>query len=221
MLHFAKACVPTRKKLVIAVTAGVLTSALCYWVLPPAPFASIPMPECMNGFRVVFSPTMRYLAFTEFAPEDDKCKLTKITIWDVSSRAPLCSFPVHNEFANTVGSTYRQAFTHDETTFVEIVDDEARLRDSKSGIIKSTKALPQSAFGIEADETNKHGALLWDANGRLLYLTRKGSEKWSLSDLVTDEEILSLTLPAGLTYFSPTNFLVRCFSRAAPIRGLG
>src|SRR5437867_8195130 len=115
-----------RKATRFALLVGLLTAAACWWLLPPAPRFSI---KVADRYTIpVFSKGMRYLAASTFDHSEGPDTTVETTLWDIQIGIALCSFKLP--------ANYAQAFTEDESTFVEFWRGKAQFRDVVTGKIR-------------------------------------------------------------------------------------
>jgi hypothetical protein len=155
-----------RKATGFALIGGLLTGAMCWWLLPPEPFAIIKCPE--KRFWTTFSPTMRYLAFSTFSSPKDPLAPEKITVWDIAVNRSSCSFAFSEDKPQGESLNYSQAFTEDETAFLEFSRGKAQFRDVDTGKIKIPER--QVNFIEKDDSSDTTYQLIAHVGGRLSVL---------------------------------------------------
>ena len=131
---------------------------------------------------------MRYLALSPSESSENQA----VTLWDIQAGRSLCSFPIAVE-EHYPGSNYAQAFTEDETAFVEFSRGKAQCRDVLTGTIRQPKQTV--IFPHDEDKYEANSRLVADGKGRLLVLVEEKNKPWSVRDLSTGEEVGSFSLP--------------------------
>jgi hypothetical protein len=149
---------------------------------------------------------MRYLAFSPGDLYKNDLSIRETTLWDVHGGRALCSFPLQDPyFFSGARGSYAQAFTQDETTFVEFARGKAHIRDVVTGDIKKLNQSLEFPHG--PDEHEEISRLRTDGEGRLLVMVKEIDKPWRVRDLFTGEEVGSFILPPAATFFDePRSF---------------
>ncbi len=204
-----------RKATMFALIGGLLTGAVCWRLLPPEPRFSMTLAV---GDVPIFSPSMRYVAITTRDCSTGRFSdASTTTIWDTRSGNLLCHFEILKDALKGRNPRYGQAFTRDESAFVEFSKGEARVRDVRNGaLIEASK--PAHYFDEEEyDETSSN--LRSDANGRLLILIKNKKNTCFVYDLFTMEKLGSYSLPPNVVYFADKSIEESFFPGVLLLRG--